>query len=121
MVLAVAQQLFSVVATYLAETVGWLATNELRGDLAFHLLHLDMGFHKTRTPGELIERIDGDITALSNFFSQFVIHVVANLVLLVGILVLLLVENLWIGSGISLFAVAALAGMMGTQSIAMPW
>jgi ATP-binding cassette subfamily B protein len=121
MVLAVVQQLFSVVATYLAETVGWTATNELRGDLASHLLHLDMGFHKSRTPGELIERIDGDITALSNFFSQFVIHVVANLVLLVGILVLLLVENLWIGLGISVFAIAALAGMLGIQSIAMPW
>lgn len=121
MVLAVAQQVFSVVATYLAETIGWTATNELRGDLALHLLHLDMGFHKSRTPGELIERIDGDITALSNFFSQFVIHVVANLVLLVGILVLLLVENLWIGAGISVFAIAALAGMLGIQSIAMPW
>jgi len=121
MVLAVAQQAFSVVATYLAETVGWAATNELRGDLADHLLHLDMGFHKSHTPGELIERIDGDITALSNFFSQFVIHVAGNLVLLLGILVLLFRESLWIGAGISLFAVTALAGMMGIQSLAMPW
>jgi ATP-binding cassette subfamily B protein len=121
MVLAIAQQVFSVAATYLAETVGWAATNELRGDLADHLLRLDMGFHKSRTPGELIERIDGDITALSNFFSQFVIHVVANLLLLAGILVLLLAENVWIGLGISVFAITALAGMMGIQSIAMPW
>jgi ATP-binding cassette, subfamily B, bacterial len=121
MALAVAQQVFSVVSTYLAETVGWAATNELRGDLALHLLHLDMGFHKTHTPGELIERIDGDITALSNFFSQFVINVLANLVLLVGVLILLFVVNVWIGLGISVFAIAALAGMMGIQSIAMPW
>ncbi len=119
--LAIAQQAFSVGATYLAETVGWSATNELRGDLADHLLRLDMGFQKSHTPGELIERIDGDITALSNFFSQFVIHVAGNLVLLVGILVLLLRENLWIGFGISAFAVAALAGMMGIQAVAMPW
>jgi len=121
MALAVAQQAFSVVATYLAETVGWAATNELRGDLADHLLHLDMSFHKSHTPGELIERIDGDITALSNFFSQFVIHVAGNLVLLLGILVLLLRENPWIGLGISLFAVTALAGMLSIQALAMPW
>jgi len=119
--LAVAQQVFSVISTYLAETVGWMATNALRGDLALHLLHLDMGFHKTHTPGELIERIDGDITALSNFFSQFVINVLANLVLLVGILVLLFVKNVWIGLSISILSITALAGMLGIQSIAMPW
>ncbi|NOY55215.1 MAG: ABC transporter ATP-binding protein [Actinobacteria bacterium] len=121
MALAVAQQAFSVFATFLAETVGWSATNELRGDLADHLLRLDMGFHKSHTSGELIERIDGDITALSNFFSQFVIHVAGNLVLLLGILVLLFRENLWIGLGISVFAVMALAGMVSIQALAMPW
>ncbi|NIA24340.1 MAG: ATP-binding cassette domain-containing protein [Gammaproteobacteria bacterium] len=121
MALAVAQQAFSVFATFLAETVGWAATNELRGDLAGHLLHLDMGFHKSHTSGELIERIDGDITALSNFFSQFVIHVAGNLVLLLGILVLLFRENVWIGMGISVFAVTALVGMVSIQAVAMPW
>ena len=56
-VLAVGHQALSVVATYMAENIGWSATNELRGDLADHCLRLDMGFHKTRTPGEMIERV----------------------------------------------------------------
>ena len=120
-VLAVGHQTMSVLATYLAENIGWAATNELRGDLAEHCLRLDMGFHKTRTPGELIERIDGDVTALSNFFGQFVIHVVGNLVLLVGILLLLFRENLVVGLGISLFAGAALLAMVGIQNVALPW
>ena len=119
--LAVAHQALSVVATYLAENIGWAATNELRGDLAEHCLRLDMGFHKTRTPGEMIERIDGDVTALSNFFGQFVIHVVGNLVLLVGILVLLFRENLLVGFGISVFAGVALVAMVGIQNVALPW
>ncbi len=119
--LAVAQQALSVIATYLAENIGWAATNELRGDLAEHCLRLDMGFHKTRTPGEMIERIDGDVTALSNFFGQFVIHVVGNLVLLLGILVLLFRENLIVGLGITIFAGAALVAMVGIQNIALPW
>ncbi|MGZ8754228.1 MAG: ABC transporter transmembrane domain-containing protein, partial [Acidimicrobiia bacterium] len=119
--LAVAQQALSVLATYLAENIGWAATNELRGDLAEHCLRLDMGFHKTRTPGEMIERIDGDVTALSNFFGQFVIHVVGNLVLLIGIVVLLFRENLLVGLGISVFAGVALVGMVGIQNVALPW
>ncbi len=37
----------------------------------------------------MIERIDGDVTALSNSFSQFVIQVLGNALLLVGVLLLL--------------------------------
>lgn len=118
--LAVTQQALAVAATYLAENVGWAATNELRADLAEHCLHLDMGFHKTHSPGELIERIDGDVTALSNFFSQFTIHVVGNLVLLTGILALLFRENLWVGIAISLFALSALVAMVRIQAVAVP-
>jgi ATP-binding cassette subfamily B protein len=65
---AVAQQMVSVLATYVSENVGWTATNALRADLAEHCLNLDLSFHNARTPGEMIERIDGDVTALSNFF-----------------------------------------------------
>src|SRR5205823_934138 len=66
---ALANQGVSVAATYLSENVAWTATNQLRTDLVVHCLSLDMAFHKTHTPGELIERIDGDVDTLSNFFS----------------------------------------------------
>ncbi|MGH8875293.1 MAG: ABC transporter transmembrane domain-containing protein, partial [Acidimicrobiia bacterium] len=71
-------------AAWVDEQVGWSATNQLLSHLTSHCVDLDMGFHKTRTPGELLERIDGDVTALFNFFSQFAIHVVGNAALLVG-------------------------------------
>jgi ABC-type multidrug transport system fused ATPase/permease subunit len=119
--IAVAHQALSVVATYLAETIGWTATNQLRADLAAHVLDLDMGFHKEHTPGEMIERIDGDVTALSNFFSAFVIRVVANVLLVSGILVLLWWENTWVGFGLTLFALIAFAAMLRVQAIAVPW
>src|SRR5215212_8826627 len=51
----------SVAATYVGEDIGWRATNNLRNDLALHCLSLDMTFHNNHTPGEMIERIDGDI------------------------------------------------------------
>ncbi len=52
-----------------------------------------MGFHKQHTPGELIERVDGDISALANFFSQFVIKVLGNLLLLFGVLIVLSIQD----------------------------
>ncbi len=50
---------------------------------------IDTILHKAHTPGELIERIDGNVDALSNFFSQFVIYLLTNIVLLLGVLIAL--------------------------------
>src|SRR6476659_3948308 len=60
--LALAGQIVSVAETYVAQNVGLTATNRLRADLTRHLLHLDPSFHNAHTPGELIERVDGDVT-----------------------------------------------------------
>jgi ATP-binding cassette, subfamily B, bacterial len=121
MVLAVAQQALALGATWVGQRIGWAATNELRADLADHCVRLDLAFHKQRTPGELIERIDGDVTALSNFFSQFAVHVVGNLVLLVGILVLLILESLWIGLVMIVFAAMSMVAMLRVHHLAVPW
>jgi ATP-binding cassette subfamily B protein len=121
MLLALGHQALTVSATYVAEDVGWTATNEMRAELAEHLLGLDMSFHKGTTPGELIERIDGDVTTLSNFFSKFVVHVAGNVILLAAILVMLWREHPWIGLGMTLFALSAMVAMIGLQSVTIPW
>jgi ABC-type multidrug transport system fused ATPase/permease subunit len=99
-------QLLSTTATYLGADVGWTATNRLREDLARHCLDLDMSFHNERTPGELIERIDGDITALSNFFSQFVVKVLGSGVLVIGVLVMLYREDWRVGLALTVYTFA---------------
>src|SRR5579864_6576329 len=76
--IAITNQAVSVYARYLSENVAWTATNGLRSDLVAHCLSLDMAFHKEHTPGELIERIDGDVNILSNFFSKFVVYLLGN-------------------------------------------
>jgi ATP-binding cassette subfamily B protein len=119
--LAVGHQVLTVISTYMAEQVGWTATNEMRARLADHVLRLDMGFHKTTTPGELIERIDGDVTTLSNFFSKFIIYVAGNVVLITAVLVLLWREAMQVGLGLTLFAVGAMLMMIRVQAFAMPW
>jgi ABC-type multidrug transport system fused ATPase/permease subunit len=98
-VIALAGQALRLATSYAAETLGWTATNALRADLALHCLRLDLPFHKQHTPGELIERIDGDVNALANFFSQFTLRVVGNGLLVLGILALLLREDARVGAG----------------------
>jgi ATP-binding cassette subfamily B protein len=97
------QRGLSLWATYAAEGLGWSATNALRRDLALHCLRLDMSFHKRIAPGEMIERIDGDVTALSNLFSQFIIRLFGNALLVVGILALLFRENFGLGLGLTFY------------------
>ncbi|MBV9256636.1 MAG: ABC transporter ATP-binding protein, partial [Ktedonobacteraceae bacterium] len=97
--LAVLQRTLAFFSIYIAENTGWNATNALREDLALHCLRLDMPFHKTHTPGELIERIDDDVTALANFFSQLTINVAGNGFLLLGLLLLMFREDWRIGMG----------------------
>ncbi|MFN8596506.1 MAG: ABC transporter ATP-binding protein [Anaerolineae bacterium] len=119
-VIALIQRTLSVLATYVGSSIGWNATNELRADLARHCLKLDMTFHNTRTPGELIERIDGDVTALTNFFSQFVIRVAGNLLLLFGVLIVLYAQDWRIGVALTVFALIALVVLMRLRWIGVP-
>ncbi len=83
--------------------VGWQATNALRGDLLTHVLRLDMPFHKTHTPGELIERVDGDVSVLGKFFAEFLVRVAANMLLIAGILYLVTRANVQAGMTLLLY------------------
>lgn len=106
--IALLYQLATVCSGYIGEQVGWTATNELRGDLAKHCLHLDQSFHKERTSGEMIQRIDGDVNELSHFFSNFVFVLFANLLLIAGVLVLLFHEDWRLGTGMTVFVFVTL-------------
>jgi len=120
-VVALTQQGLAVVATYVSERLGWTATNALRADLTLHCLRLDLSFHKERTPGELIERIDGDVTALANFFSQFVIQVLGSLLLLLGVLAMLWTVDWRISLALAVLAALVLLGMNAVRTIAVPY
>lgn len=106
-------------AQYVGESVGWKATNALRADLALHLLELDLSFHKGRTAGELIERIDGDVSSLANFFSRFVVSVIGNLALLVGVIVVVFAEDARAGGALAAYALVALIVLGRLRSIAV--
>ncbi len=105
--IALLTQVSTVLETYVADDLGWRTTNVLRADLTRHVLSLDGAFHAEHSAGELIERIDGDVSAIANFFSRFVVHVLGNAVFLAGMLVLLLIEDLRIGAVLTVFILGA--------------
>ena len=118
--IALLQQVVSISVTYLGESVAWTATNALRAELAWHCLNLDMDFHNEHTPGELIERIDGDLSELATFFSQFVVGLIGNGLLLIGILLALFREDWRVGLAFLLFTILALVLLIRVRDIAMP-
>jgi len=117
---AALQQAVSVGAVYYGEDVGWKATNKLRSDLATHCLRLDMSFHHRRTPGEMIERVDSDVTQIANFFSQFVIIILANILLLAGVVTMIFRENALVGVVMGIYALFILWALNRVRSLAIP-
>ena len=113
-------QILGVAVTYVAENVGWNATNRLREELALHCLRLPLSFHTRHTPGELVERVDGDVAALTNFFSRFVIQILGNMLLLAGVLALATREDWRIGTLLGVFAVFALHLLRRIRHVAVP-
>lgn len=103
------QAALNVAATYLGEKTSWHATNALRSDLTLHLLQLDMSFHNSHTPGELIERVDGDVSQLASFFSQLTLRVLASALLILGVIVLLWREDWRMGVAGATYALLVLA------------
>jgi ATP-binding cassette subfamily B protein len=117
--LSILNQLLSGGSGYLSADVGWRATNLLRADVFRQTLDLDMAYHKDRMPGEMVERIDGDVTSISNFFSQFVIRVSGAVLLAIGVLVMLWRENWLVGLSLTIFAILAIGVLHWRRRIAV--
>ena len=105
----------SLAANYVGESVGWATTNALREDLAVHCLRLDMGFHNTHTPGELIERVDGDASELASFFSQLMLRVLASGLLIAGVVLLLFREDWRMGVAGALYSLLLLVILQAVE------
>jgi ABC-type multidrug transport system fused ATPase/permease subunit len=108
--LAVTAEVAKVVSTFFSSGLAWRTTNRLREQVAEHALHLDMDFHNRHTPGEMIERVDGDLLGLGEFISGFVAQAIGGAVLLLGTIVLVWAANPI--AGLSLTALVAIGGLV---------
>ena len=91
--LAIATQLILVAVSWFATVTAWHTTNKIRLQLAGHVLGLDHEFHRRHTPGELIQRVDGDVTSVSDFLGRVVPRAVGAAAMVVGMVVVLAVVD----------------------------
>ncbi|WP_226899356.1 ABC transporter ATP-binding protein [Nonomuraea phyllanthi] len=118
--LAVAGQAARMVTAWLASRLAWDGTNRLRERLARHALGLDLAFHGRHTPGEMIERVDGDVVAVADFVVAFLMDVVASVLLLAGVLVIVFGVDWRIGAALLAYCLLIGFGMARAQRLAVP-
>ncbi|MPZ27890.1 MAG: ATP-binding cassette domain-containing protein [Micromonosporaceae bacterium] len=118
--LAVSGQFARMLTAWLASRLAWDGTNRLRESLAEHALSLDMDYHGQRTPGEMIERVDGDVVALAEFVVAFLLDIVVSLLLLLGVLVVVLTVDVRIGGVLAAYCGLIWFGMVRAQRLAVP-
>ena len=117
---ALVAQVLSVVVSRSGTILAWRVTDRMRSDVATHVLSLDHAWLSRHNPGELIERTDGDITGISEFYSQVVLQVVAAGILLVGVLVLVTAQDWRAGLVFLAFSVLALTVLRRSRDHAVP-
>jgi ATP-binding cassette, subfamily B, bacterial len=119
LIAGILNQLLDAGASYLGTDIGWSATNQLREELTSHLFSLDMGFHNDTTPGEMIERVDGDVTAISEFISRFLVRLIAAGVLLTGVVIVCWFESPAMGLTVTIYVVAVLLFLIRLRKVAV--
>ena len=110
-VLMIIQQVATLGSVYMSQNLSWSATNMLRFDLTKHCVNLDMTFHNEHKPGEMIERIDGDVNTLATFLSQFAVQLVTSFLVIVGSLAVLFTKHWIIGISFTAFTLLAIIVM----------
>lgn len=83
----------SLAAAYFSQDIGWRASNVLREELLLHCLTRDQSWLNGKTPGEFIERIDGDLSVLADFFGEFIVRIIGYSLMAIGITIVVTCFN----------------------------
>ncbi|MFC5144786.1 ABC transporter ATP-binding protein [Streptomyces aureoversilis] len=94
---ALAGQTAAVAAQHCGVSVAWNSGDRLRARLVDQCLRLDADYHRRHPPGELLDRIDGDVTKLAGVLSRTVLDVVGQLLLMICVLAALCVLDWRLG------------------------
>jgi ABC-type multidrug transport system fused ATPase/permease subunit len=111
---AIAAQLAALLVAYLSTTAAWETANTLRLELADHVLGLDHEFHRAHSPGELIQRVDGDVTRVSDFLAIVFIRATSAVIIIGGVVVIVTIIDWRVGLAMALY-VAVTAYMVYRQ------
>jgi ABC-type multidrug transport system fused ATPase/permease subunit len=114
--LAAAAQLLTVAVAWMATVTAWRTTNQIRLELAGHVLGLDHEFHRRHTPGELIQRVDGDVTSVSDFLGRVVPRVVGAVSMVAGMVAVLAVVDWRLAIGGLVYSLVSLSVIVDRKS-----
>lgn len=121
LVTALAGDGLQLLVTWLSVRLAWRVGNTLRLDLCRHALSLDLDWHGDHSAGQLIERIDGDIDAVTTFSSTAVLQLLGNAILVLGVLIVAALID-WRASVLIAATVAlAVAIMLRLRRLAVPF
>lgn len=109
LIVAVATQLINMAVAWMATVTAWHTTNGIRIRLARHVLGLSHGFHRQHTPGELIQRVDGDVTSVSDFMGRVIPRAAGALFTMVGMIGVLIVVDWRLAIGATVYVALAIA------------
>ena len=109
LIVAVATQLINMAVAWMATVTAWHTTNGIRIRMARHVLGLSHGFHRQHTPGELIQRVDGDVTSVSDFMGRVIPRAAGALFMMVGMICVLMVVDWRLALGAIVYVCAAVA------------
>ena len=112
LLIVVTAQVVAVLVARSATYTAWRTTNELRMRMSRHVLGLDHEFHRRHTPGELIQRVDGDITSVSDLLGRVLPKAAGSAILVGGMIVVVTVIDWRIGAGMFVYVVLAVAAVL---------
>jgi ATP-binding cassette subfamily B protein len=105
---------------WLANGAAWDGTNRLRERAAAHTLALGLPYLSRHSPGELIERIDGDVLAIGDYAVTLLMDVVVSVLLLVGVIISIFFIDIRLGVAATVFCLLLGWLMFKGQGLALP-
>lgn len=76
----------SAVNIQIGERLSWSMCDHLRVKLFGRIFSFDLQYHRMSAQGSFLERLEGDISLLSGFFSSMMIDIVGSLLTVAGVL-----------------------------------
>lgn len=117
---ALAGPALEIVRAHAGAVLAWQAMNNLRQRLFRHAIDLGHAFFARSAPGNLLERIDGDVAKLGRLLSDLLPELAANLLMTAGIVVVLLFEDWRVGAAVAAFAVVGVVAVDRVRALGVP-
>jgi ATP-binding cassette, subfamily B, bacterial len=111
LLLSVLRGMFAYAQLYLTSRIGYEIVHTLRRKLFVHLQKLSLSYYSGARSGELLNKLTNDTTQLRDVFSEWVFTFVAQVLTVLGMVVVMLAMN-WLMGLIVLASIPVLGGCL---------